>query len=147
MMRVLGLVLSLVGAPAPGEADAAREAEVRTALNARGSAFDACTERYLREYPKAKGTATVEFRLGPKGRVVRAQADTKLVGARNLRPCLEAAAKTVQFPTSGGGPPGRLKVTIPVEKGARFRLPAPGESPGPAPKKTIRTVIRFLPGS
>ena len=147
-MSALLLALSLVVSPAPAPADAqvAAKAQVRAALNAQGAAFDACTARYLREYPEAEGRATLRLEVGPKGRVVRARADTRLVGARNLRPCLEAAGKNVRFPVSPQGGPGRLSLTVPVGKGVRFRLWGPDERPPEPETQRVSTVIRFLPG-
>ena len=144
MLAVL-LALSLVAEPIEPHADA--QARVRAVLNAQGPAFDACTARYIREYPKAKGAATLAFEVGLKGRVERAKAATRLIGARNLRPCLEGVVKTVRFPVTRKGGPGRLSLRVPVEKGARFRLWGPDERrPAPETTQRVSTVIRFLPG-
>lgn len=152
LVGVVGLLGSWVvaepagGAPAEAE-DAARvKAQLRVALNARGPAFDACTARYLREYPEAKGVAKLDLEVGPDGRVVRATAETRLVGARNLRPCLEGVVEGLRFPVSRKSGPGRLSLDVPVEKGARFRLWGPDERRPEPETQRVETLIRFLPG-
>ena len=146
-MLMLWLALSIGAEPlAPNPQESTVEKPLRMVLNAGGPAFDACMNRYLHEYPEVKGSVKLELGVASDGQVRQAKAETSLVGARNLRPCLESVAKNLHFPKHRGDQLGQLSVTIPIEKGARFRLWAPGEEPPPGKPHQKRTMVRFLPG-
>lgn len=131
--------------PTPEERKAL-EVQIIGVLNGRGVQMDQCTERYLTEYPEQKGSVALAMSVDPSGKVLSATAQTGLTGARNLRPCIEAVAKGYIFPTTKGDKPAPINLTIPVEKGAKFKIYPPGEAPkpkeGPPPSSGF---LRFTP--
>lgn len=117
-------------------------------LNTKGPQFDACTKRFLEEYPKANGAVTLSMKISPEGKVVSAQAVTALKGARNLRPCIESVGKSYTFEPTQAAEPAPLSVTIPVEDGAKFKLYPPGQEPKrPKEDKSAPAIFRFTPAT
>ena len=129
------------------DAEKKAEAAIRDALNSTGKAIDSCTERYLKEQPKAEGTARVSVTVSKEGRTKDAQVQTSLPQARTLRLCLEAVARGWTFPKPRKPTP--IGLTVPVAPGVKFRVPAPGEKPPAkaAPKKQKEGFLRLSPGS
>ena len=104
------------------------EAAIRTMLNKSAKAIDACTARYLREQPEARGQVRVDVMVKPDGSASDPSVQTTLRQARTLRLCLEAVAQQWAFPTPRGeGAP--VGVTLQVAPNVKFRIPAPGEKP------------------
>lgn len=129
------LVLAFVATAGPALAEKmsqeqqnALQAKLIGVLNSRGAEIDRCTERHLGEFPEAKGKVDVAMKVGMDGKVRKATVATRLSGARNLRPCIERVVKTYVFaPTKTETVD--LNITVPVVKGAKFRLYGPGETP------------------
>ncbi len=129
------LVLSFVGITGPAfaekmskEQQKALQSKLTAVFNSRGPQLDRCTERYLEEFPEAKGKVDVTMKVLIDGKVSKATVTTRLSGARNLRPCIERVVKTYVF-----GPTKTetldLTIAVPVAPGVKFRLYGPGEKP------------------
>jgi len=145
--------LSMMGSAAHAEKmspaqQKALQLKIIAQLNTKGPQMDACTKRFLDEYPKAKGAVTLSMKVSPEGKVVSAQAVTALKGARNLRPCIEAVGKSYTFEPTNAAEPAPLSITIPVEDGAKFKLYPPGQEPKrPKEDKTAPAIFRFTPST
>lgn len=138
--------LWVAGASSQPAAAPAHPALVRTVIqriNAAAPRIDACTARYLAEYPKADGTLVLELQVGKDGKVRAAKAQTKMEGARHLRPCIEAVGRALVLPPIEAA--RVLPIPIRVAAGARFRVLKPGEAP-PETKgdKGAGGFVRFL---
>lgn len=121
-------LLALAAESGPSKA----QVEVLKAINASGPQVDACTQRYLLAHPDADGAVELEAIVNEEGKVTEATANTKLTGARRLRPCLEGVAKGWKLPPpSEHGASVGIKVT--VKKGAKFRIRLPGDAPPKPP--------------
>lgn len=116
------------------EEQKALERKIVAAINAQAGTIDACTARYLKEYPAAKGSVALALEVEREGAVKSAKATTSLTGARNLRPCIEKAGRAVKFPAPNTEKPARLTLSVPVQKGAKFKLYAKGDEPKPKPE-------------
>jgi hypothetical protein len=137
---------ALTRAEAPPTGEAARiEAQVRQMLNASGPRLDACVARHAEEYPSVDGRATIVATVKQDGSVLSARVETALEGARNLRFCLEQAAKTWRFPEANAATV-EVKIQVPVKKGANFRLPAPGEKRTERVEQAKDGFLFFMPG-
>ena len=144
-MVLTGLLASASAWAAPAEDGKALEKKIIGILNGKGPQMDRCVERYLAEYPTADGTLTLTMKVGKAGAVVEASADTKLPGARNLRPCVAGVAKGYEFPAPSKEEGVTLTLSLVVKKGAKFKLYAPGEAP-PKPKEgEPEPLFKFLP--
>ncbi|MBK8013474.1 MAG: hypothetical protein IPK13_19230 [Deltaproteobacteria bacterium] len=137
-------------APRPSAKDI--EQQVIGAIARTAGAIDACNDAYIGEYPAAKGTVSLTAGVERPGTVSTASAETSLEGARNLRYCLERVARSWRFPPlTTGKEKEDLTITIPIAKGAKFKLKKPGEkeqeSKPAAGKKPREGFIRFLPES
>jgi hypothetical protein len=128
----------------PKEAAKQADIKVRTALNAAGGSIDACTDRYLSEYPAADGKADIALTVLKNGMVQKATVEVGLEGARNLKPCLEAAGRGIKFPDVANDG-ATLKITVPIKKGAKFRVPMPGDPPPEGAKPQDEGFVQFLP--
>ena len=136
---LLGFVLAATPPPADApktrkmtaEEKKAFEKKLVTAINAGGPGIDGCVARYSKEYPQSDGTVRLNMTVGLDGRVSGADAQTGLKGARNLRPCLERVAKGLKFPAPKTAKPVQMGISVPVKKGAKFKLYAEGEAPPP----------------
>ncbi|MEL7372338.1 MAG: AgmX/PglI C-terminal domain-containing protein [Myxococcota bacterium] len=145
-MKVAWMV-SLALATAPGGAEGKKSAEdekakqqaersIRQTFNRSAKAINGCTERYLNAQPKAEGQVRVDVKVKKDGWASRPVVQTKLPQARTLRLCLEAVAKGWRFQRPREETP--IGITIPVAKGAKFKLSPPGKKtkkPHAAPKK------------
>ena len=98
-------------------------------INSQAGSVDACTGRYVSEYPKANGTASIELKVNKEGAVARATITTSLAGARNLRLCLEKVAKAYRFPPPESDELVTLSFQVLVKPGAKFKMYMPGEEP------------------
>lgn len=145
LLFVLGTSLLASSALAEeAQDDKAVQKKVIAVLNGKGAQIDQCVDRYVDEFPAADGTLTLTIKVGKEGAVTDATVDTKLGGARNLRPCVAGVAKGYEFP-----PPSKevsLTLTLVVKKGAKFRLYGPGETPpAPKPSDPPGPVFNFMP--
>ncbi len=144
-LSLAGVVgLSSLAAPSLAAPEGSVQKKVRMMLNASGKTIDQCTERYLSEYPKADGKADITATVVKNGTVASAKVDTSLEGARNLRYCLERAAKTWKFPPHGGESE-KMSLTVEVRKGLQFKILAPGEKPPARAGKKPSGFLRMVP--
>jgi hypothetical protein len=121
---------------------------VHQALLANAPAIDRCLAAYSDEFPKEVGKVVLDTVVAKDGSIAAATASTTLTGSRNLRPCLERAAKGWRLP-----PPAneeKLSLTLIVKKGAKFTLKKPGEPEAPnneRPQPGDEGFLQFLPSS
>jgi len=125
-MAAMFRTLSFSLLAAAGPADEGTVEKVVVAINASAPMIDACVDRYVEEYPRAKGVAKIEVVVDETGKVSKARAQTSLEGARNLRPCLANTAETWKLPPPRD-PNASLSVNVKVAKGQRFELLTPKE--------------------
>lgn len=130
--------------PDKSEATKALEAAIRKALNGAGPAVDACVERYLVERPTTDAKATLDLSVVKTGMVDKCTVEAPVENARSLKECLERAAKGIKFPSPGDGG-ATLKLEVPVKKGAKFRVPEPGEKPPAAEGQGDDGFVQFFP--
>jgi hypothetical protein len=138
-LAMKALLVSMMLAPLTVLAEDDQEkaqAMARKSINATGPQIDQCTERYMGEVPDARGTAMVKVTVIKDGKVGRAVVETALPQSRSLKECLERIAKKWVLPPPQTDEPEDLSLTVPVQKGAKFRIPEPGEEtkPGDAPQ-------------
>jgi hypothetical protein len=121
------------------------EEAARSAINATGPAIDACTQRYVEENPGAAGQAKVSVRVVKGGAVESAKVETSLLQPRSLKECLERIAKGWRLPAPQTEQPDLLTLQIPVKKGAKFKIYAPGEQPPQEAKEQPSGFLQFAP--
>jgi len=143
------LVLS-IAADLAEEAKKKYEEVARTSINATASAIDGCTDRYLEENPGTQGEAKIQVTIVKGGVVSSAKVDTALPQARSIRECLERIARGWRLPEPQTDKPDDLSLKIPVKKGLKFKLYAPGEQRPPEaaaqPEGFLQFTPSFLPG-
>jgi hypothetical protein len=145
-MNVLLVFLALSIAAEPSDEEKKKyEDAARAAINATAAAIDACTERYLEENPGTQGDATVSVKIVKGGAVGSARIDTALSQARSIRDCLERIARGWRFPAPQTEQPDDLSLKIPVKKGAKFKLYAPGEQRPPEKAAEPEGFLQFAP--
>jgi hypothetical protein len=145
-MNVLPAFLILALAAEPSEEEKKKYEEVaRTAINATAAAIDGCTERYLEENPGTQGEAKISVTIVKGGVVSNAKVDTGLPQARSIRECLERIAKGWRLPEPQTDKPDDLSLKIPVRKGLKFKLYAPGEQRPPEAAAQPEGFLQFTP--
>jgi hypothetical protein len=99
-------------------------------INRSGPRIDACVERYLSEQPGQKGLAKITVVATLEGRVQTSNATTRLPQARSLKSCLVQVARSWALPTPKKDG-AKLEIAVPIQAGAKFKIPKPGEEPEP----------------
>ncbi len=144
-LTTLAFATPALAAEVSDEDKAKYEAAAREAINATGSAIDACTDRYIEENPGTQGQAKISIQIVKGGVVKSAVVETVLTGARSLRDCLERVARGWRFPEPQTDKPDALSLQIPVKKGAKFKIYAPGEQPPPEAAQQPQGFLQFTP--
>jgi hypothetical protein len=120
-------------------------------INGSAAQIDACTARYIEEFPDRKGVATVSFAIQPDGKVGAADVKCDLQASQNLVTCLRDIPRHWNFPPIGDQ---KLNSSLPIHvgKGQKFRLKKPGEkdekpaSPAEEEDTAVTWTPSFTPG-
>jgi hypothetical protein len=146
-MNTFFAIAALLVAQAKPLTPAEIQEKVYKTLTAAGPAIDSCTEAYSNEFPTEVGKVELAVTVVKDGTVGPVVVNTALNGARNLRLCLEYAAKKWKFPPINTEAE-KLSLTIAVRKGLKFALPKPGEKKADAPvgqKQEDTGFVSFTP--
>src|SRR5262245_51594187 len=145
-MKALAVFLLMMISADPSEEDKKKyEEAARNAINGTAGAIDACTARYLEEQPGTDGSAKISIKIGKGGVVVAASVDTTLTQPRSLKECLERIARGWKLPPPQTDQPDDLSLQIPVKKGYKFKIYAPGEQKPPEAATQPEGFMQFTP--
>lgn len=107
------------GAPTAcsGPCDGIANAQLQSALGAKGGQARGCYERALRNNPTLEGRLMIAARLGPQGQVCSANVTSNSLGDPGVASCITQMFRSGKFPAPSGG--SCVDVQVPLNFVAR----------------------------